>query len=123
MKTLEFVSTEKIGLENRAGDFTAKQIVVSVSNQKARVLDAVVDVIFHIREIPEKRAVSAVVKGDTPGRKITITIEGPGPVLKGIKPGDLKVEMIDDGTGVKLPQLVDLPAELQGKIAIVKPKS
>lgn len=123
MKTLEFVSTEKISLENRAGDFTAKQVAVSVSSPKARVLDAVVDVIFRIREKPDKRLVSAVVKGDAVGKKIMVTIEGTLSVLKNIKPGDIKVEMIDNGSGIKEPQLVDLPAELQGKIAIAKTKN
>ena len=123
MKTLEFVSTEKIGLENRGGDFTAKQVAVSVSNPKARVLDAVVDVIFRIGEKRGERLISAVVKGDAAGKKMMVPIVGTLSVLKLIKPGDIKVEMLDDGTGVKVPQLVDLPAELQGKIEIGKPKS
>jgi hypothetical protein len=122
MKTLEFVSTEKVGLENRTSDFTAKQVAVTVSNPKARVLDGVVDVIFRIGEKRGERLVSAVVKGDASGKKIMVTIEGALSVMKTIKPGDIKVEMIDDGSGLKVPQLVDLPAELQGKIEIAKPK-
>lgn len=121
MRTLEFVSTEKISLDNRGGDFTAKQVAVSVSNPKARVLAGVVDVIFRIGEKRDKRLVSALVKGDAAGKKVMVTIEGTLSVLKSIKPGDIKVEMIDDGAGARVPQLVDLPGELQGKIAITNP--
>jgi hypothetical protein len=123
MKTLEFVSTEKISLENRAGDFTAKQVAATVSNPKARVLDGVVDVIFRIGEKRGERIVSASVKGDAGGKKIMIPIVGTLSVLKVIKPVDIKVQMVDDGSGVKVPELVDLPAEFQGKIEIAKPKT
>lgn len=118
IKTLEFVSTEKISLDNKTTDFSARQVAVTVSNPKARVLDAVVDVVFRIGEKRGERLISAALKGDATGKKIPITVMGALSVLKGIKPGDLKVEMVEDDSGKKIPQLVDLPADLQGKIEI-----
>ena len=123
MQTLEFVSTDKIELDKRDADFTARQVGVSLSNPKARVLDAVVDIIFRIGEKTGERMVPAPVKGDAAGKKVTVTVKGPLSVLKAIKPGDVKVEMIDGGLGTKVPQLVDLPADIDGKIEIVKPKT
>jgi YbbR domain-containing protein len=123
IKTLEFVSTEKIDLGNKTADFTARQVAVTVSNPKARIVDAaLVDVAFRIGEKRGERLVTAAIKGDTTGKKIPVNIYGPLSLLKGIKPGDLKVEMVDDEAGRKVPQLVDLPAELQGKIEILKAK-
>jgi YbbR domain-containing protein len=122
LKTLEFVSTERISVENRASDFTARQVAVTVSNPKVRVLDAVVDVAFRISENRVDRVIQATLKNDTAGRKIPVTVTATLAVLKGIKPGDLKVEMVDGENGKKVPRLVDLPPELEGKIEIAAAK-
>lgn len=122
IKTLEFVSTERVSVENKDADFTARQVAVTVSNPKLRILDAVVDVAFSIKENTGTQAFSAVVKGDPAGKKVTVSVVAPLSILKGIKPGDLKVEMVDGEDGKKTPKLVDLPAELQGKIELAKPK-
>jgi YbbR domain-containing protein len=122
IKTLEFVSTERISVENKSSDFTAKQVTVNVSNPKLRIIDAVVDVAFRIGEQPGKKDILVGVKGDPPGRKMTVRVEGALSVLKGIKPGDLKVEMVPDETGKMVPRFVDLPAELLDKIEIVESK-
>lgn len=121
IKTLEFVSTERVSVENKDADFTARQIAVTVSNPKVRILDAVVDVAFGIKEKTGTQAFSALIKGDPAGKKMTISVVGPLSVLKGIKPGELKVEMVDGDDGKKTLKLVDLPAELQGKIELAKP--
>ena len=122
LKTLEFVSTDRISLENRGGDFTARQVAVTVSNPKVRVLDAVVDVTFRISESRIERVIQASLKNDPAGRKMSVTVVATPTVLKAIKPGDLKVEMVTDEDGKKTLKFVDLPPELQGEIEIAKAK-
>ena len=122
IKTLEFVSTERISIENKSSDFTAKQVAVNVSNPKIRILDAVVDVAFRIKEKTGTQMFSAVIKGDPAGKKMMVPITAPLSVLKSIKPGDLKVELAEGDGGKKGPKLVDLPPDLQDKIEIGKPR-
>ena len=48
VKTLDFISTEKISLNNMNANFTVQQVALNVVNPKITVLDTVVDVTFRI---------------------------------------------------------------------------
>lgn len=117
MKTLEFVSTEKIDVENRSGDFTAKQVAVTVSNPKARLMDAVVDVAFRIDETRTERTFVIPVKDDPAGRSVSILLYGPQSQIEKIKPADLKATIEKTDAGEDTAKAI-LPAELQDKVEI-----
>ena len=120
IRSLDFVSTDKIDLANRESDFVARQIPIGVSNPKATVLDTVADVTFRIGEKRIERVFSVPVAGST-GKKATVVLYGPRAVFDNVKPEDMKVEQVKNETGQEIPQ-VDLPTALQGNVEVRKIK-
>ncbi len=120
IKALTTVSTEKIDIQGRDADFTAKQVTFNITNPKGAVLDRFVDVTFRIGEKRVERSISLPLD-DGSGRKATFVLFGPKTVVNGIRPEDLKIEVTKSGTGEAKPSLT-LPPELQGKVEIRKPK-
>lgn len=122
MKSLEFVSTEKIDVENRSGDFVVKQVAVTVSNPKARLLDAVVDVAFRIGEKRVAKTLMIPAREGPPGKKIEVEFFGPRSLVEALKPGDLKAEMVKDDAGAEIPK-VDLPDDIKDRVEVRRPRS
>lgn len=118
MKKLDFVETDKIDLTGKNGEFTAKQIPVTVSNPKAAVLNTVVDVYFRIGEKRVERSFSIPVFG-LPGKTASITIYGPKTVIAKIRADAFKVEVSKGDLGEEIPHLL-LPAELQDIVEVKK---
>ncbi len=121
IKSLNFVSTEKINLENRNQDFTAKQIPLNVSNPKATVLDTAVDVLFRIGEKRIEKTFYVAVKDSATNKKIKVVLYGVQTLLSNIRAENLQVEMIKNEVGEDFPQII-LSAELQDKVEIREPK-
>lgn len=118
IKSLEFVSTEKIDIENKSGDFIARQVPVSPLNPKAILLDSVVvDVSFRIDEKRTEKAFVIPVKDDPSARSVYVLLYGPQSQLEKIKPGDLKAEIEKNDAGEDTGKVI-LPAELQDKVEI-----
>jgi YbbR domain-containing protein len=120
MKTLEFVSTEKIDVENKSGDLIAKQVAVTVSNPKVRLQEVVADVAFYIGEKRVAKTLSIPAKDGPAGKKIEVEFYGARSLLDTLRPGDLKAETVKNDAGEDVPK-VDLPPELQGRIEVRKP--
>lgn len=116
IKSLDFVSTEPIDLSGRASDFTAKQIPIGVSNPKATVLDAAVDVAFRIGEKRVERIYSVPVK-EAPGKRASVVLFGPRSLFEAIRPEDIQVEMSRNETGQEVPRLI-LPTSIEGKVEV-----
>lgn len=121
IKSLDFVSTEKINLENRRENFTVRQVALNVSNPKVTVLDTVVDVTFLIGEKRIERMFSVSVKDAAGGKKAVVVLYGARSVLESLKPEDLQIETIKNEAGENTLSLI-LPAEVQGNIEIRKLK-
>lgn len=118
MRNLDFVETDKIDLTGKNGEFTAKQIPVTVSNPKAAVLNTVVDVYFRIGEKRVERSFSIPVSG-LPGKMASFTIYGPKTVIAKIRADVFKVEVSKGDLGEEIPHLM-LPAELQDIVEVKK---
>ena len=98
----------------------AKQIPINVSNPKATLLETVVDVAFRIGEKRTEKTFVVQSKGD-PKRRVTVVLFGGKSLFEGVKADDLQVEFVKNSAGEDTPQ-VTLPASLQDKVEVRKPK-
>lgn len=114
VRSLSFVSTERIDLTNRVADFTAKQIPVSVSNPKAAVLETVVDVSFRIGEERVERVYSVPVEG---GRRASVVLFGAKSLFENVRTENLRIEIGKDESGTDEPRVI-LPPVLDGRVEI-----
>lgn len=129
IKSLDFVPTEPINLENRESDLAAQQVPLNLSNPKATVLDTAVNVFFRIGEKRAERlfVVPVTIAAETDAvnpkasKKATVVLFGARSIIENIRPENLRVEMIETETGEDSPQLI-LPIELQGQVEIRKLK-
>lgn len=122
IKSLSFVSTERINLENRNEDFTAKQIPLSVSNPKATVLDTAVDVAFRIGEKRIEKTFQVAVKDSKTREKVKVVLYGVQSVINTLRTENIQIEMTKTETGEEIPRVI-LPAELPSLVEIREPKS
>jgi YbbR domain-containing protein len=108
IRSLSFVSTERIDMTNRVEDFTAKQIPVSVANPKATVVETVVDVAFRIGEKRVERVYSIPVEG---GRRASVVLFGGKSLFDNVRTENLRVEIDSNDE----PRVI-LPPALDGKV-------
>lgn len=118
VRLLDSISTDKINVAGKNGDFTMKQVAMNVANPKTTVLDPVVDVAVRIGEKRIERTFLVPVSG-YPGKKAITMLYGPRTLLAGLRPENLKVEIVKDATGADTPHL-DLPDTLQGSVEVRK---
>lgn len=121
MRSLASVSTDKIDLTNRSGDFSVRQVAVNVSNPKATLLENLVDVTFRIGEKRIEKSFSVPVAGDA-RRRVNVVLYGGRSVFEGVTPEDITVEMTKDANGVERPT-VTLPSQLAGQVEIRRPRA
>lgn len=121
VKSLDFISTEKVNLDDKREDFTARQVAINVVNPKITVLDTVVDVAFRIGEKRIERLFMVPVGGSAENKKATVVLFGERTILESIKNENLRVELVKNEMGENLLNLV-LPAEIQGQVEIKKLK-
>lgn len=116
VNSLNYISTEKIELEGRTGDFTAQQVPLNISNPKITVVDETsVDVFFRIGEKRIERLFMVPVKNMDEERTATVVLYGPRSVLNSISKDDIEVEMVRSASGADQLQL-GLPAEIQNQV-------
>ncbi|HQU83589.1 MAG TPA: CdaR family protein [Pyrinomonadaceae bacterium] len=121
IKSLNFVSTEKISVEEKTADFALKQVALSVSNPKATILDTAVDVYFRIGEKRVEKSFNVSVKADEKTKTVKVTLYGAQSLLQNLTHEKLQVSIIKNDAGNETAQ-VNLPEELQGKIQIKETK-
>jgi hypothetical protein len=119
IKSLDFVSTEKISIDDRREDFTARQVALNIVNPKATLLDATVDVNFKIGEKRTEKHFAIPVKTDKGIKVATIVLYGGRSILESVKAENLQVEILKNEAGENVSQLT-LPLEIQGKVEIKK---
>jgi YbbR domain-containing protein len=120
IRSLTSVTTDKIDLTNRAGDFTARQVSVSVSNPRVTLLETLVDVTFRIGEKRVERTFAVPVTDDDK-RRVNVVLFGPRSLFEGVTEEDIQVQMVKGSAGEDVPQ-VTLPAPLQDRVEIRRPK-
>ncbi len=119
INSLDFISTEKIDVENRREDFTALQVGLNVVNPKVTLIDTVVDVVFKIGEKRIERLFIVPVQTETQNRTATVMLYGANTIFDALKPENLQVEIVKTESGENSLRLV-LPSEIQGKVEIRK---
>lgn len=121
VKSLDFVSTEEISVENQKADFNVQQISLNLVNPKVTVLDAVVNVVFKIGERRIERLFILPAQSETNGKTATVVLYGAQSLLNNLRQDNLQVQMLKNEAGVESLQL-NLPAEIQGQVEIRKLK-
>jgi len=121
IRSLTSVTTDKIDLTNKASDFTARRVSVSVSNPRVTLLETLVDATFRIGEKRIEKTFAVPVQND-PKKKVSVTLFGPRSLFEGVTAEDIRVEIVKGPAGEELPQ-VALPASLQDRVEIRKPRS
>jgi len=121
IKSLDFVSTEKINVENRREGCTARQVALNVVNPKATLLDATVDVFFKIGEKRIERLFSIPVETEDANKIATFVLYGARSILESVKAENLQVQILKNEAGENSPQVI-LPIEIQGQVEIRKLK-
>ena len=119
VKTLDFISTEKINLDNQYTDFVVRQVALNVVNPKVTLLDTAVDVAFQIGEKRIERMLIVPVQSEN--RRATVILFGARSLIESLKPEDLRVESVKKEAGENSLKL-DLPSELQDKLEVRKLK-
>lgn len=121
IKSLEFISTEKINIENRQTDFTVQQIPLNIVNPKITALDTTVDIVFRVGEKRIERLFLVPIQTDGGEKKVTVILYGARSVLGNLMMENLQVEIIKTDAGENSLRLV-MPPETQDKVEIRKLK-
>ncbi len=111
VNAIDQLLTDKIPLKGRREDFTARQIPVTVANNKVTIYNTVVDVFVRIGEKRAERQISIPIPGQ-PGKVATAILYGPKTALAKIKPSDIKVDVVRDENGIDVPKF-ELPPEIE----------
>lgn len=115
--SLNSVSTERIDLTNRRGNFVASQTPLNIANPKVTQLTAVVDVSFYITETSIERLYLIPYKTDEGNKKVKLVLYGARSLFENIKPEDFQIQNITDESGNKSLKPI-LPEKLQDKVKI-----
>jgi len=120
IRSLQFVSTEKIDISNRQTDFTAKQVKLNIANPKATTSEAIVDVLFRIGEKRIEQSFSVPFQIDGETKKTNVTLYGARSVLERLNAENLQIEAVKNDAGEYDLRLI-LPDEVKDKIEIKQP--
>jgi hypothetical protein len=121
VKSIDFIPTEKISLDNRREDFAVRQVALNIVNPKVTLLDPAVDVNFVIGENRIERMFTIAAKTDAGNKTASVVLYGGRSILESLKPEDLRVEVVKNEAGEVSPNLV-LPVEIQGQVEVRKLK-
>lgn len=117
VRQLTFVSTEKIDITGKRGDFIASQVPLNPSNsKKVSLINATVDVAFRIGEQRMERTFR-VAAADFSGRTVSAVLYGPRSLMQAAEAEDMQFEISKNENGEEVPRLI-LPAELDQLIEI-----
>lgn len=121
IRSLDFISTEKISIQDKKEDFVARQVGLNVVNPKVKLLDTVVDVVFRIGEKRIERLFLVPLKTEEGNKNVTVILYGPRSAFENLRTEDLQVEVTKNESGTDSLNL-KMPAEFQGKVEIRKLK-
>jgi YbbR domain-containing protein len=115
IKPLDSVSTEKINVESKQEDFTARQVSLKPGTN-VRLLDTtVVDVTFRIGERRIEKTFLVPVKTETGERRVPVKLFGAHTVIENLRTENIKVEFVKTESGETTVNVV-LPPDIQDKV-------
>lgn len=122
IKSLDFVSTEKIDVSNLKEDYVAQQVGLNIVNPKVTLIDTVIDAVIKVGEKRIERLFIVPVQTEDKTATATVILYGARSILDTLKTENLQVEVIKAENGEESFRLA-LPAEIQGKVEIRKFKA
>ena len=117
VRSLDSVSTEKINIDSRNADFTARQVELNLVNPKVTLLDTIVDVFFKIGEKRVEKLYFVPLKTEKGNKTATVILYGARSILESLRPENLRVEIAKTDTGENFLHLI-LPGEMNDKVEI-----
>ena len=117
VNSLDFVSTERINLNNQRANFTVRQVPVNIVNPKVTVLDAVVDVVFRVGERRIERLFVVTFPTENGNRTATVVLFGGRSVVEALTPHELNVQLFKNEAGEDSLRL-NLQPEIQESVEI-----
>lgn len=118
VKPLESVSTEKINVEARQNDFTARQVSLNLVSGRVRLIDTtVVDVSMRIGERRTEKTVVMTVATESGDKRISFKARGPRSVIDGLRPDEITATLFRDDAGEVRFNLT-FPDEISGRLEI-----
>ena len=124
VNALNSVSTEKIELLDKTGDFTEKQATIDLLDPKITLLDPVVDVAVKVGERRVAKTLSGVVVRQPDNIKlkpetVVVVLFGAASLVNQLKPEDLQIEVEADADADSFAAgKVVLPEQLRDKIEV-----
>lgn len=117
IRSLDFISTERISIEGRTDDFVARQVALNIVNPKVTLLDTVVDVTFRIGDKRIEKLFLVPLKTDDGDRWAKIVLYGGRSMLNALKPESIEVSVTKNETGETVLEVL-LPPEIANRTEI-----
>lgn len=118
VNSLESVSTEKINVESRQTDFTARQVSLNLVSARVRLIDTtVVDVTMRIGERRTEKTIVMTVATENGEKRVSFRARGPRSVIDGLRPDEITAAFFRDEAGEPRFSLT-FPDSIGGKIEI-----
>lgn len=112
VRSLAYISTERIKMENRSEDFTIQQVPLNIITPNITALDTAVDVVFKIGELRKERTFIVDSKFDGTTKKVRVILYGPYSIMDNIKPEELNIEVVKNENGSETVRL-DAPQNVE----------
>jgi hypothetical protein len=112
IRSLAYISTERIKMENRSEDFTAQQIPLNIITPNITALDTAVDVVFKIGELRKERTFIVNAKAEDGTKRVRVILYGPHSIMDNLKPEELNIEVVKNESGAETVRL-DVPPNVE----------
>jgi YbbR domain-containing protein len=122
VRPLDSISTEKINVESKQEDFTARQVSLNVISPQVRLIDTtVVDVFLRIGERRVDRTIIMTAETEKGPRKVSFRLKGPRSAVDNLVTSTIDVQFGKEGLGEAEFSVV-LPPELRDRVEIMDQK-
>lgn len=112
VRTLAYISTDRIEMENKSEDFTVQQVPLNIVTPNITALDTAVDVVFKIGELRKERTFIVDAKAGEGTKKVRVILYGPHSIMDNIKPEELNIEVVKNENGSETVRL-DVPPNVE----------
>jgi hypothetical protein len=112
VRSLSYISTERIRLEGRSEDFTAQQVPLNIVTPNITALDTAVNVVFKIGELRKERSFIVNAPSAEGEKRVRIILYGPHSIMDNLDPGSLNIEVVRINGGEETVRL-DMPPNVE----------
>ena len=112
VRSLAYISTERISMENRNENFVAQQVPLNIITPNVTALDTAVNVDFKIGEFRKERTFIVDARAGESTKKVKVILYGPRSIMDNIKPEELNIEVVKNENGSETVRL-DVPPNVE----------